>query len=59
MQETFVKGFATLERGEHVLRLRPWLYRIAHNTSLNALRDRSLAHEELPEDLGSRRTSTA
>ena len=29
----------------------PWLYRIAHNQALNALRDRALSHEELDEGI--------
>jgi hypothetical protein len=34
-----------------VQKLKPWLYRIAHNTALNALRDRGLHHAPLPESL--------
>ena len=33
------------------LNLRPWLYRIAHNTALNALRDRGLRHDQLDESI--------
>lgn len=31
--------------------LRPWLFRIAHHTALNGLRDRSLQHDELHESI--------
>ena len=51
VQQTFVKAYTALTAGEAVRNLRPWLYRIAHNTSLNMLRDRSLAHEPLSEEI--------
>ena len=37
--------------GERVRTLRPWLYRIAHNTSLNMLRDRALVDEPLSDQI--------
>src|SRR5215210_6762996 len=49
VQQTFVKAHQALVGGEVVLRLRPWLYRIAHNTTMNALRDRALHHAPLDE----------
>ena len=49
VQTTFVNALSSMRSSRGELELRPWLYRIAHNTSLNALRDRALAHEELPE----------
>src|SRR4051794_31556570 len=49
VQQTFVKAHAALRGGEAVRALRPWLYRIAHNTALNALRDRALHHAPLDE----------
>ncbi len=51
VQQTFVKAYAALERGEVVRTLRPWLYRIAHNTALNGLRDRALHHAPLDETI--------
>ena len=52
VQQTLVKAFDAMHRDERELNLKAWLYRIAHNTSLNALRDRALRHEELdPERL--------
>lgn len=49
VQQTLVKAYAALQRGEAVRTLRPWLYRIAHNTAINGLRDRGLHHAELDE----------
>jgi RNA polymerase sigma factor (sigma-70 family) len=51
VQQTFVNAFAALHRDDAHIDLRPWLYRIAHNTALNALRDRALAHAELDEQI--------
>jgi RNA polymerase sigma-70 factor (ECF subfamily) len=51
VQQTFVKAYTALSAGERVRTLRPWLYRIAHNTSLNMLRDRGLHHEQLTEEI--------
>lgn len=50
VQDTFVRAFRALERGEQVLRLRPWLYRIAHNTALNSIRGQR-PHDQPLEDL--------
>src|SRR5918998_1289756 len=51
VQQSFVKAYEAMRRDAADLNLRPWLYRIAHNTALNALRDRSLRHAELDERL--------
>jgi RNA polymerase sigma factor (sigma-70 family) len=51
VQQAFVSAFAALRRDDAHLDLRPWLYRIAHNTALNVLRDRGLRHAELEERL--------
>jgi RNA polymerase sigma factor (sigma-70 family) len=51
VQQTFIKAHAALARGEAVLRLRPWLYRIAHNAALNALRERTHVGEDLEDQL--------
>lgn len=47
VQQTFVKAYEAMRRDGSPLALRPWLYRIAHNTALNELRDKSLRHEPL------------
>jgi RNA polymerase sigma factor (sigma-70 family) len=51
VQQTFVRAYGAMRKNDSELNLRPWLYRIAHNTALNALRDRGLRHEELSEEL--------
>jgi RNA polymerase sigma factor (sigma-70 family) len=47
VQQAFVKAYEAMHRDAAELNLRPWLYRIAHNGALNALRDRALGHAEL------------
>src|ERR1700704_4752851 len=47
VQQTFLKAFDAMRRGDSQLNLRPWLYRIAHNTALNALRHKSLTDQPL------------
>jgi RNA polymerase sigma factor (sigma-70 family) len=54
VQQTFVKAYAAMEGGEAIRKLRPWLYRIAHNTALNGLRDKALRHEPLDDRFGGR-----
>ncbi|HEX2233182.1 MAG TPA: sigma-70 family RNA polymerase sigma factor [Thermoleophilaceae bacterium] len=49
VQQTFVRAYDAMRDGDAELRLRPWLYRIAHNTALNALRDKALRHEQLDD----------
>jgi RNA polymerase sigma factor (sigma-70 family) len=51
VQQAFVNAYEAMHRDSAELNLRPWLYRIAHNTALNALRDRGLRHDELDERL--------
>ena len=51
VQQALVSAYASLRSSEGAMSLRSWLYRIAHNTALNALRDRALGHEELSESL--------
>ena len=47
VQQSFVSAYEAMLRDDADLNLRPWLYRIAHNASLNALRDRGLRHDQL------------
>ena len=49
VQQAFVNAYEAMHRNGAELNLRPWLYRIAHNGALNALRDRALRHAELDE----------
>ena len=51
VQQSFVKAYEAMRRDAATLQLRPWLYRIAHNNALNALRDRGLRHAELDDRL--------
>lgn len=38
LQSSFMRAWLALARGTEVRELRPWLYRIVHNTALNAIR---------------------
>ena len=49
VQQAFVKAYEAMHRDAAELNLRPWLYRIANNGALNALRDRALGHVELDD----------
>jgi RNA polymerase sigma factor (sigma-70 family) len=51
VQQCFVKAYEAMHRNSAELNLRPWLYRIAHNSALNALRDRGAAHAELSDTI--------
>ena len=47
VQQTFVKAYDAMHRDDRPLLLKPWLYRIAHNTAHNALRDNARRDELL------------
>jgi RNA polymerase sigma factor (sigma-70 family) len=47
VQQAFLNAFAALRRSDASIDLRPWLYRIAHNASLNALRENGWSDDEL------------
>jgi len=51
VQQSFVKAYEAMHRNSAELNLRPWLYRIAHNGALNALRDRGATHAELSDNI--------
>jgi RNA polymerase sigma factor (sigma-70 family) len=51
VQQTFLKAYQAMVSGDAELNLRPWLYRIAHNASLNLLRQNGWTHEQLDENL--------
>jgi RNA polymerase sigma factor (sigma-70 family) len=53
LQQALVAAWTGLRRGDEVLELRPWLYRIARNTALNQLRMTGYDLEELVDTLGS------
>lgn len=51
VQQAFLRAYDALRGSASEMSLQPWLYRIAHNCSLNALRDRALNHEQLSEGI--------
>ncbi len=51
VQQAFLAAWSALQRGDEVRDLRPWLYRIVHNTALNALRASGYDDAELPDGL--------
>jgi RNA polymerase sigma factor (sigma-70 family) len=51
LQQALVAAWRGLRRGDEVRELRPWLHRIAHNTSLNLLRQAGYDYDELQESL--------
>src|SRR4051812_17483427 len=46
VQQTFLNAYRAMKADEREIDLKPWLYRIAHNASLNTLRATSGAIEE-------------
>jgi RNA polymerase sigma factor (sigma-70 family) len=51
VQQTFLKAYQSMMSGDAELNLRPWLYRIAHNASLNLLRQNGWSHDQLDENM--------
>ena len=51
LQQALLAAWTALQRGDEVRELRPWLYRIAHNTSLNTVRMSGYDHAELADSL--------
>jgi RNA polymerase sigma factor (sigma-70 family) len=51
VQQTFLKAYQSMVSRDAELNLRPWLYRIAHNASLNLLRQNGWSHDELDENM--------
>src|SRR4051794_28911771 len=51
VQQTFVNAFGAIRSGDADINLRPWLYRIAHNASLNVLRQAGADHDEISEQI--------
>jgi RNA polymerase sigma factor (sigma-70 family) len=50
VQQAFLNAYKAITEGEAELKLRPWLYRIAHNASLNLLRQNGWSYDQIPED---------
>jgi RNA polymerase sigma factor (sigma-70 family) len=59
VQATFFSAWSSLRAGTEIRDLRPWLYRIAHNAAINALKKVGEAMEELPESVGGLATEPA
>jgi RNA polymerase sigma factor (sigma-70 family) len=49
LQQTFANALGALRRDDRPIEVRPWLYRIAHNVSVNALRRSGRNYEQLDE----------
>src|SRR3954451_24415966 len=58
-QATFITAWSSRRAGTEVRELRPWLYRIAHNASINSLKKVGEAMEEVPESAGGVATEPA
>jgi RNA polymerase sigma factor (sigma-70 family) len=50
VQQTFLNAYESIEGDAESRRLRPWLYRIAHNVAVDVLRKDGRIHERLGED---------
>src|SRR4051812_21627834 len=59
VQATFINAWSSLRTGTEVRDLRPWLYRIAHNAAINALKKVGEVMEEVPESIGGFATEPA
>jgi RNA polymerase sigma-70 factor (ECF subfamily) len=51
VQDAFVKAHVALAKGEHVRKLGPWLYAVAHNAAISLLRGRASRRECSEPDL--------
>ena len=49
VQQAFLSAYKAIAEGDRDLKLKPWLYRIAHNSALNLLRQNGWNHEQLDE----------
>jgi RNA polymerase sigma factor (sigma-70 family) len=51
VQQAFLSAHRAIHSGDAELNLRPWLYRIAHNASLNQLRQAGFDHDQVSEEI--------
>ncbi|MEA2467175.1 MAG: hypothetical protein QOJ57_1301, partial [Thermoleophilaceae bacterium] len=51
VQQAFLSAHRAIHAGGAELNLRPWLYRIAHNASLNLLRQNGFDHDQVSEEI--------
>jgi RNA polymerase sigma factor (sigma-70 family) len=54
LQQSFLQAWLALAGGVEVRELRSWLYRIVHNTAVNAMRGAAESHSELTEAVQAR-----
>jgi RNA polymerase sigma factor (sigma-70 family) len=50
VQQTFINAHASLTEADDAVRLKPWLFAIARNASLNMLRQNGWNYEQIPLD---------
>jgi RNA polymerase sigma factor (sigma-70 family) len=51
VQQAFLSAHRAIHAGDADLNLRPWLYRIAHNASLNLLRQHGYDHDQVSDEI--------
>src|ERR687894_579369 len=51
VQQAFLNTWQALQRGTEVQDVRAWLYRVTHNTAINALKKSGYDHDQLDEAL--------
>lgn len=51
VQRTFIAAHRAIRDSKDELKLRPWLYRVAHNAAIDALRKQGPGHVQLDESL--------
>ncbi|TMK38378.1 MAG: RNA polymerase sigma factor [Actinobacteria bacterium] len=54
LQQTFLNAWTALRRGAQIREWKPWIYRLAHNSAVDALRAEAMILEELPEEITDR-----
>lgn len=52
VQEAFLRTYALVHSGRRPKKLRPWLFQVAHNAAIDALRSRPPAAQELDPEYG-------
>ena len=50
VQQAFLNAFEALGRSDAAIDLKPWLYRITHNASLNLLRQNGWDYDQIPPE---------
>ena len=50
VQQAFLNAYEALGRSDAAIDLKPWLYRITHNSALNLLRQNGWDYDEIPPD---------